>query len=95
MRERYPYSKLFWSLFSRNQSKCEKIRTRKTPNTGNIHAMYSSNNFHHLKSVSSHNSKSIPTSIMLIHANEVVHKCVVPICVDSLDSNALRVDLVL
>ena len=48
LREKYPYSELFWSVFScirteygeiRMQSKCRKIRTRITPNTDTFHAV--------------------------------------------------------
>ena len=50
LREKCPYSDFFWSVFSRirteygeyilrNQSKCGKIRTRKTPNTDTFHAI--------------------------------------------------------
>ena len=52
LREKCPYSELFWSVFSRIwteygeilrishfQSKCGKIRTRKTPNTGTFYAV--------------------------------------------------------
>ena len=33
LRGKCPYSESFWSVFSRIQSKCGKIQTRKTPNT--------------------------------------------------------------
>ena len=33
------FGAFFWSVFSRIQSECGKIRTRKTPNTDNIHAV--------------------------------------------------------
>ena len=39
LREECPYSEFFWSVFSRIQSKCGKMRTRETPNTNNFHAM--------------------------------------------------------
>ena len=43
LREKCPYSGFFWSVFYfvflRIQSKCEKIRTRKTPNTDIFHAV--------------------------------------------------------
>ena len=32
LREKCPYSKFFWSIFSRIPSECGKIPTRKTPN---------------------------------------------------------------
>ena len=32
--EKCPYLELFWFIFSRIQSKCGKIRSTKTPNTG-------------------------------------------------------------
>ena len=44
LRERYPYSELFWSAFSRIrteyciQSECGKMRTRITANTDTFHA---------------------------------------------------------
>ena len=51
LRKMCPYSEFFWSLFSRIrtgygeirriQSECGKIRTRITPNMGNIYAVYS------------------------------------------------------
>ena len=50
MREKCPYSELFWSAFSRNkteygqirsiQSKCGKMGTRITPNTDIFYAVY-------------------------------------------------------
>ena len=52
LREKCPYSELFWSVFSRIrteyeglvfsriQSKCGKIWTRKTPNTDTFHAVF-------------------------------------------------------
>ena len=39
LRKKCPYSKLFWSAFSRIQSKCGKMRTRIIPNTNTFHAM--------------------------------------------------------
>ena len=52
LRKTYPYSELFWSVFSRIwtdterysvslhiQSECEKIRTRTTPNTDIFHTV--------------------------------------------------------
>ena len=39
LRKKCPYSEFFWSVFSRIQSECGKIRTRKTPNADNIHAV--------------------------------------------------------
>ena len=56
--EKCPYFEFFWSVFSRIrlnterygvplliQSKCEKIRTRKTPNTDTIHTVCHTTNF--------------------------------------------------
>ena len=40
LREKCPYSEFFLSVFFRIQSKCGKIRTRKTPNTNTLHAVY-------------------------------------------------------
>ena len=34
-----PYLEFVWSVFSRIQSECQKIRTRKTPNKDTFHAM--------------------------------------------------------
>ena len=58
LREKCPYSELFWSVFSRIRteygeilsllipSECEKTRTKKTPNTDTFHAMnYGSENY--------------------------------------------------
>ena len=43
LREKYPYSELFTSAFSRIslriQSECEKMRTRRTPNTDTFYAV--------------------------------------------------------
>ena len=39
LREKYPYSEFFWSVFSRIQSECGKIQTRKTQNTDTFHAV--------------------------------------------------------
>ena len=36
---RCPYLEFSWLVFSHIQSECEKIRTRKTPNTDTFHAM--------------------------------------------------------
>ena len=54
LRKTFPYSELFWSVFSRIrteqerhgvslriQSECDKMRTRITPNTGTFHAVLS------------------------------------------------------
>ena len=40
--EKCPYLEFFWSVFSLIQSKCGKIRTRKTPNKETFHVVYSS-----------------------------------------------------
>ena len=40
LRQKCHYSKFFWSVFSLIQSKCKKIRTRKTPNTDTFYAEY-------------------------------------------------------
>ena len=51
-RKKCPYSELFWSAFSRIQSKCGKIRTGITSNTGTFCAVIvkttSTNIFHNL-----------------------------------------------
>ena len=39
LRKKCPYSDLFWSSFSRIQSKCRKMLTRITPNTDTLHAL--------------------------------------------------------
>ena len=39
LREKYPFSEFFKSVFSRFQSKCRKKWTRKTPNTYTFHAV--------------------------------------------------------
>ena len=39
LREKCPYSKLFWSVFSRIQSECGKMRTKITPNTDTFYAV--------------------------------------------------------
>ena len=45
LREKYPYSEFFWSVFSRIQTeygysvRLREMRTRKTPNTHNFHAV--------------------------------------------------------
>ena len=39
LREKYPFSEFFRSVFSRFQSKCRKKWTRKTPNTYTFHAV--------------------------------------------------------
>ena len=39
LRKKCPYSEVFWSVLSRIQSKCGKIRTRITPNKGIFHAV--------------------------------------------------------
>ena len=36
LREKCPYSQLFWSVFSRIQFECAKVRTRITPNTDTL-----------------------------------------------------------
>ena len=41
LREKCPYSEFFWSVFSRVQFKCRKIRTTKTPNKDTFHAVSS------------------------------------------------------
>ena len=51
MREKYRYLEFFWSVFRcfvslRIQSKCGKIRTRKTPNTDTFHAVLHWKTFH-------------------------------------------------
>ena len=38
LREKCPYLEFFWSVFSRIQCECGKIRTRKTPNTDSFYA---------------------------------------------------------
>ena len=39
LHEKFPYSELFWSVFSRIQSDCGKMRTRITPNMETFYAM--------------------------------------------------------
>ena len=39
LREKYPYSELFWSVFSRIRTEYGKIRTRITPNTDTFYAV--------------------------------------------------------
>ena len=39
LHEKFPYSELFWSVFSRIQSDCGKMRTRITPNMDTFYAM--------------------------------------------------------
>ena len=39
LREKCPYSELFWSVFSRIRTEYEKIRTRIAPNTDTFHAV--------------------------------------------------------
>ena len=39
LRQKCPYSELFWSAFSRIQSECGKIWTRVTPNTDTFYAL--------------------------------------------------------
>ena len=40
LRKKSPYSELFWSAFSCIQWECRKMRTRVSPNTGSVHAVY-------------------------------------------------------
>ena len=43
LRKKCPYSEFFWSVFSRIQSECGKVRTRITPNTDTFHAVTKEN----------------------------------------------------
>ena len=38
LREKCPYSELFWPVFSHIQSECGKVRTRIAPNKDTFHA---------------------------------------------------------
>ena len=40
LRLKCPYSELLWSVFSRIQSECGKMRTRITPHTATFHTVY-------------------------------------------------------
>ena len=41
LREKCPYSEIFWPVFSRIQFQCKKIRTEKTSNMDTFDAVHS------------------------------------------------------
>ena len=78
LRDKCPYSELFWSTFSRiwtEQSECGKMRTRITPNTDTFYAVIIAWQVFFLLMDTNKNNLGINTSVFFsIQADSKLHK---------------------
>ena len=67
----FSFLQTYWSVFSRIQSKCGKVQTRKTPNRDTFYAVFTTYNYH-LTNITYNKFEKKP---LLIEDNDLGTEC--------------------